>query len=416
MQSSDKLNKKIMIPFALVNNKVKGIDDITRLDTPTCLECGEILILKNGEKNRKHLAHKSDSKCIYRENLNKNCNNHNQETYEHKFAKEYLKDNLTYFREYGHSIIVKDGEFKLAGCRDVKAENIEIEYRGLKKDLNLSRDYIPDILIKTKDKLIALEIYMSNKKDPIVLKDILKNKNISVYEVDIRKIPELNTRNIFKNMKLIYSDLKIEFDNTIKSIQNIIIEKESLIKTLNFERCLFETDKGFLKSQLQEYRERYLNESSKNIKLRNKLTSDYEDLISTNKFLEHKYNKLEDDYKRKDKEEYLPMRKFIMKYLYSNEMNEIIKNDMKRYSPKTDEFHILDKFLKSFNGKVGAFISQGGKEKSDKIKAIIKAYKENIVYLGINNNRFQEMVGLKTDKGEEILRTIVDNNILDIVE
>ena len=54
MQSSDKLNKKIMIPFALVNNKVKGIDDITRLDTPTCLECGEILILKNGEKNRKH--------------------------------------------------------------------------------------------------------------------------------------------------------------------------------------------------------------------------------------------------------------------------------------------------------------------------------------------------------------------------
>ena len=91
MQLRDKLNKKTMIPFALVNNKVKGIDEITRLDTPTCLECGESLILRNGEKNRKHLAHKSDSKCIYRENLNKNNNNQNQETYEHKFAKEYIK-------------------------------------------------------------------------------------------------------------------------------------------------------------------------------------------------------------------------------------------------------------------------------------------------------------------------------------
>lgn len=308
MQSSDKLNKKIMIPFALVNNKVKGIDDITRLDTPTCLECGEILILKNGEKNRKHLAHKSDSKCIYRENLHKNCNNHNQETYEHKFAKEYLKDNLTYFREYGHSIIIKDGEFKLAGYRDVKVENIEIEYRGLKKDLNLSRDYIPDILIKTKDKLIALEIYMSNKKDPIVLKEILKNKNISVYEVDIRKIPELNTRNIFKNMKLIYSDLKIEFDNAIKSIQNIIIEKDKLLKKDNIEKNSLEMDILSLKARIRELEEdRWeLNSKLNDLKKRDYIDyNTYENLIKSNKAMKEvlfggqsKIDKLEDEIKR----------------------------------------------------------------------------------------------------------------------
>ena len=72
MEVNDKSIKRTMIPFALVNNKVKSIEDITRLDIPICLECGENLILRNGDKNIKHLAHKSDSKCSYRENLNKN--------------------------------------------------------------------------------------------------------------------------------------------------------------------------------------------------------------------------------------------------------------------------------------------------------------------------------------------------------
>ena len=237
MEMNDKFIKKTMIPFALVNNKVKGIENITKLDIPVCLECGEILILRNGEKNIKHLAHKSDSKCIYKEVFKQNSN---QETYEHKFAKEFIKDNLTYFREYMNEIVVKDGEFKLGGYKDLKVENIEIEYRGLKKDLSLSREYIPDILIKTKDKLIALEIYMSNKKDPIVLKDILKNKNISVYEVDIRKIPELTIQNIFKHMKLIYSDLKVDFENSIRTIQNIIIERDRLLKEQNIEKISLE--------------------------------------------------------------------------------------------------------------------------------------------------------------------------------
>ena len=48
---------------------------------------------------------------------------------------------------------------------------------------------------------------------------------------------------------------------------------------------------------------------------------------------------------------------------------EIIKNDMKKYKPTSNEFIILDKFFKSFNGKVGDFISWGGKEKVNKIIA-----------------------------------------------
>ena len=282
MKMNDKFIKKTMIPFALVNNKVKGIENITKLDIPVCLECGEILILRNGEKNIKHLAHKSDSKCIYKEVFKQNSN---QETYEHKFAKEFIKDNLTYFREYMNEIVVKDGEFKLGGYKDLKVENIEIEYRGLKKDLSLSREYIPDILIKTKDKLIALEIYMSNKKDPIVLKDILKNKNISVYEVDIRKIPELTIQNIFKHMKLIYSDLKVDFENSIRTIQNIIIDRDKWFKKyISLETMIIE-----LESRIEELEEDKSKLNQKLYDLRNKGRIDwttYESLKSSNKILE----------------------------------------------------------------------------------------------------------------------------------
>ena len=295
MEVNDKSIKRTMIPFALVNNKVKSIEDITRLDIPICLECGENLILRNGDKNIKHLAHKSDSKCIYRENLNKN---NNQETYEHKFAKEFLKDNLTYFREYGHEIVIKDGEFKLGGYRDLKIESIEIEYRGLKKDLNLVRDYIPDILIKTKDKLIALEIYVSNKKDHSILKDILRNKNISVYEVDIRKIHELSIKNIFKYMKLIHSDLKIDFDNSIKTIQNIIIERENLLKKIDFQDYNFKFEKSILESKLNDLRSENTQLHLQISKLKNPIKesmideTSYKNLKQSNKVLRKQFSEL----------------------------------------------------------------------------------------------------------------------------
>ena len=136
------------------------------------------MILKNGEKNIKHLSHKPDSKCIYRENKN-----NNQETYEHKYAKEYLKDNLTYFREYGHEIVIKDGEFKLGGYIDLDVESIEIEYRGLKqansssmlntiKELNTLTDLYPK---KSKEEDINLEDREAEKIANAILE--LRGKN-----------------------------------------------------------------------------------------------------------------------------------------------------------------------------------------------------------------------------------------------
>ncbi len=401
---------KVLIPFALVNNKVKNISQIYKQDEVKCLECGERLILRNGDKNIKHLSHSSNSNCVYKTEYE--YKKSGRESYEHKYAKEYIKDNLKYFRAYGNEVIIKDGEFKLGGFKDLKINKVDIEYRYLKRDLNLIKDYIPDILIRTDKALIALEIYKTHKKDIISLNNILKGKNIIVYEVDINSISVLDFKSIFKNMKLIYSDLKVSFDSAMSPIQNKIIECEK-------QANIIELKENFIFKQEQIIND--LNEAinrleKENDTLRDTFISDYEEIVSKNKILEYKCNELKDEYKRKDKEEYLPMRKFIMKYLYSNEMNEIIKNDMKKYKPTSNEFIILDKFFKSFNGKVGDFISWGGKEKVNKIKNTIKAYKENIIYLGINNDRFEQMVGLKVDRGEEILKAIINNDILDIVE
>ena len=156
---------KLLIPFALVNNKVKKVSDIYKQDEIFCLECGEKLILKNGDVNIKHLAHQVNSNCIYK-NEKEYKKRGGGESYEHKYAKEFIKDNLIYFRQYGNQIIIKDGEFKLGGYSDLKINRIDVEYMGLKNELNLDVNYVPDLLLRTNKGLILLEIYKTNKKIP----------------------------------------------------------------------------------------------------------------------------------------------------------------------------------------------------------------------------------------------------------
>lgn len=213
--------KDILIPYALVNGKIKHIEDITHKDEAFCIECGEQLVLRNGEVNTKHLAHKPSSSCIYRDYTN--IQKHSIESYEHKYAKQYLKDNLKYFRSFNDRIIAKNGEFKLGGFTDLRIDNIELECRTLQKELNLSQAYIPDLLIRTPDRLIALEIYKSNRKDKDKLKEILNGSDIHVYEVDINEISKVSIKALFSKMKLIYSKIKIAYDDTLAKIHETII-------------------------------------------------------------------------------------------------------------------------------------------------------------------------------------------------
>lgn len=399
----------LLIPFALVNNKIKNINDIYKQDEVYCLECGEKLLLRNGDKNIKHLAHYTNSNCLYKNETE--YKKMGGESYEHKFAKEFIKDNMTYFRLYGNQIIIKDGEFKLGGYKDLKINNIQLEYRGLKEELGLEKNYIADILIRTDEALIALEIYNSNKKIVSDLEENLKGKNIYVYEIDITKISVLSFKDIFKNMKLIFSNLKLEFEKTIKPIQNKIIECENLKKDNKEKDTMIKN----------------ISQDRDNMELELLLLKDNEDSTRDGKYLEKRIKYLESiivNLKEKEKASKEENKKCWSKCArdwYSSKLNNQINLDIKRCI-REEERKVLNEFRCFYNGKVGGYSSNGGDSKLKEIAEITKNYNSAIKYLGINNNRFKELLKMEIinnesdniDIGEQILRQTLLENILEV--
>lgn len=399
-----------LIPFALVNNKVKDVNFIYRQDTAYCLECKEELILKNGDVNIKHLSHKPNSNCVYK-NEKEYKKRGNGESYEHKYAKEFIRDNLKYFRQYGHKIIIKDGEFKLGGYRDLKINKIELECKNLKNELNLIKNYIPDILIRTDVCFICIEIFKSNKKNEIDLKNILKDKNIFVYEVDIRKMNNLNIKDIFKNMKLVFSDLKCDFDNAINPIQANIIENKKIKNNYDSLKNDYEKAKNDLsnKAEIIEELKDNNNELMKEIRFIKIKEKDNLNNFKV-KRLESKISNL----KKIIKEDTI-CRTACVKGWYSNKLNLLIDEDIKKCEKNTDEHNILLRFKRFFNGKVGSYTSYGGNEKLKEIADISKRYNSYKKYLGTDNNLFKEAVGMNIDEGVEILKAIVSEDILEVI-
>ena len=396
---------KLLIPFALVNNKVKKVSDIYKQDEIFCLECGEKLILKNGDVNIKHLAHQVNSNCIYK-NEKEYKKRGGGESYEHKYAKEFIKDNLIYFRQYGNQIIIKDGEFKLGGYSDLKINRIDVEYMGLKNELNLDVNYVPDLLLRTNKGLILLEIYKTNKKIPFNLENIFKGKDIYIYEIDITKIKDLNIKDIFRNMKLLFSDLKIEFDKTIKPIQNNIIEN------LNLKNNILENNKKInnLNKEIYALESKILVLENENFNLKQKTSKQNNARYYNQDFLKNKIEK----YKEKDIENRKLYSKCVRDW-YSNKLNLIIDRDIEKTEKDSEEYNVLIAFKRFYNGKVGSYSSYGGDNRLKEIAKITRGYSDAIKYLGMDNNRFKELVFMNIDKGEEILKNIIHEDILEII-
>ena len=397
---------ELLIPFALVNNKVKKVSNIYKQDEIFCLECGEKLILRNGDVNIKHLAHQANSNCIYK-NEKEYKKRGGGESYEHKYAKEFIKDNLTYFRQYGNQIIIKDGEFKLGGYSDLKINRIDIEYTGLKDELNLDVNYIPDLLLRTNKGLIALEIYKTNKKIPFNLENILKSKGIYVYEIDITKIKDLNIKDIFRNMKLLFSDLKVEFEQTMKPIRNNIIENSNLKKDVEYIRRELEKETRYFYNKERELMDRISDLNKNNYNLLKNQDKSREWVV---KSLKDKIDK----YEKKDIENRKLYSKCVKDW-YSNKLNLIIDRDIKKLEKDSEEYDVLIAFKRFYNGKVGSYSSFGGDNKLKEIAEITKGYSKAIKYLGLDNERFKELVFMNKDKGEDILRNIISEDILEII-
>ena len=400
-ENKDKL-KELTIPFALVNNKIKTVNEINRYDEAYCLECGERLVLKNGDIKIKHLAHNHNSSCVYKDEK-EYIRKGNGESYEHKYAKEFIKDNLTYFRQYSDQIIIKDGEFKLGGYTDLKINSIEVEYRGLQNELKLQRAYIPDLLIRTDNTLIALEIYKSNKKDIGDITELLIGKNISVYEIDINNISLININNVFKNMKLIFSNLKVEYDKVINSIQNIIVEHHNLKEDFNLLqigfweledlKCKLETQNDQLNSFNNELKLEVNNLKVQNDKLSNFMKNEHVNEIKYLKYQVESANKTINKYFQKEVENRKCWTKCVKDW-YSNEINSILNYHIKLYDKNSIEYNLLSKFRTHYNGTVGIYGSRGGDDKLKYIASIGMNFKNALKYLGTDNDKFKEVVGI----------------------
>lgn len=370
---------KVLIPFALVNNKVKSLKEITRLDDPICLECGEKLIIRNGEKNVKHLAHIPDSKCTYNDNKN---TNYQPESYIHKYCKEYLRDNLKYFREYSNKIVVKDGEFKLGGYDDLKITDIEIEYRGLKNELDLDSNYIPDILIRTPKKLVALEVYKTNKKDLSHLKDILSDKNIVVYEIDVNNMEDLSIEKLFRKMKLIHSDLKTQFEYGMHTIQANIIKAGDVAVSK-------------YKQEYEEYKSEYRS------KLWN-YESEIELLQEEIDLLKYKLKQNEDNV-IKLRHQDIEVRRFVAEK-YRAKLEYWIQDWLNGRGSSFEELNectklTLNKIRASFNGKVGYYIGGGGDNHLQEISCFVTTFQKNSACLDNYNKQLLEFLEIKITPG-----------------
>lgn len=392
---------ELLIPYALVNNKVKSINDIYKQDEVYCLECGEQLILRNGDKNIKHLAHRSGSDCVYK-NETEYKKRGGGESYEHKYAKEFLRDNLKFFRQYGNQIIIKDGEFKLGGYKDLMINSIDIECNTLKQELGLSNNYIPDILIRTSEVLISLEIYNSNKKIVEDIENNLRGKNIVVYEIDITKMENLNMKDLFRNMKLIFSNLKMDFNEAMKPIQN------NIIKCNELEVKIGERDREVLRliSDVNDKDDVICN--LKNEIYNNKKNNS---LSNRNTYLERRLDEL-----RKKEEENRKCWSKCVRDWYSNKLNLKIDEHIKKCK-SYEERDLLISFKRFYNGKVGAYSSCGGDDKLKEIARITKNYDNAIRYLGVDNERFKAEAWLENegfDIGEQILREVFPSELIDI--
>ena len=121
-----------------------------------------------------------------------------------------------------------------------------------------------------------------------------------------------------------------------------------------------------------------------------------------------------DKYEKKDIENRKLYSKCVKDW-YSNKLNLIIDRDIKKLEKDSEEYDVLIAFKRFYNGKVGSYSSFGGDNKLKEIAEITKGYSKAIKYLGLDNERFKELVFMNKDKGEDILRNIISEDILEII-
>ena len=153
-----------------------------------------------------------------------------------------------------------------------------------------------------------------------------------------------------------------------------------------------------------------LDLENENFNLKQKASKQNNTRYYNQDFLKNKIEK----YKEKDIENRKLYSKCVRDW-YSNKLNLIIDRDIEKTEKDSEEYNVLIAFKRFYNGKVGSYSSYGGDNRLKEIAKITRGYSDAIKYLGMDNNRFKELVFMNIDKGEEILKNIIHKDILEII-
>lgn len=133
----------------------------------TCPACGARLIAKNaGEINRHHFAHYSKTECEY-----------TRQTNLHYMAEEILKEEKFIFLPPDY---LDAGNWRF--IFDPQSYRVQIDEIASEKRIS---DFVPDIVVKSGEMTILVEIYVTHKVDEAKKLKIEKEGKCFVVEIDL---------------------------------------------------------------------------------------------------------------------------------------------------------------------------------------------------------------------------------------
>lgn len=204
-------------PFALVDGVLTHVKDIVKGMEIICPECGERLILKEGKKTVKHLAHRGDNNC-------------SGESVIHKYTKEYIYNNLNCITLSEHKVMMIDNRFKLANSEELGVKEKYLEYR-------LSPEYIPDIYIVLEGNYrVALEICYKNAKEELHLEEIIPSLSLDLVleiKVDEEDIINMNMDQLIGKAYYVYNPQKTQYETGRGKMTAIVQGNKELQEEIN---------------------------------------------------------------------------------------------------------------------------------------------------------------------------------------
>lgn len=257
---------KLKNPYGEVSGQLIHIKDIKKGDSVICPLCKEKLIVKDGEKNQKHLSHLGDIDCFGESKI-------------HELTKKYIYENIKAFRIEKYKLEFKYGSLEITGDYKFNVVNKFMEYR-------LYEGYIPDIfLILDGNFKVAIEIFYSNKKKKEILKEKLENMDIDqVYEIKIKNkdIEDFNLEEILNQSKLIYNKIEEDYKRyfltkkeELEQLKLKNIDLKSTVHFLNTEKEELIREKELLKNKDIERLQWEVNICKERLKERTKYKNNY---------------------------------------------------------------------------------------------------------------------------------------------